>query len=190
MEHIIGDIPVPAIPASVQEVAADCGGFVATKKWGNYRYTSLQYIKWLYRLGNKLSWAAMMDYCCEDEITSGQPGIVKARQDATTGMAYHFWKTGNFTGAVENFKEALLRDERDAEAQYLLHKCLHAMGKLAEANTAWTVARQLNSKVEGWEARKQIPDLFRIQSNCDESSFRQLQLEVHAVHGKKLSAQQ
>jgi len=105
-------------------------------------------------------------------------------------LAYHLWKTGNFAGAVKNLKEALLRDERDAEAHYLLHKCLQAIGKFTEANTAWTLARQLNSKVEGWETRKQIPDLFRIQSNCDESSFRQLQLKVHAVHGNKLSARQ
>ncbi|PYV93659.1 MAG: hypothetical protein DMG05_00845 [Acidobacteria bacterium] len=139
-------------------------------------------------LGVAMSFLGMNDRATSafEKALDGDPAVA----DYYFNLAYHFWKTGNFTGAVENFKEALLRDERDAEAQYLLHKCLHAMGKLAEANTAWTVARQLNSKVEGWEARKQIPDLFRIQSNCDESSFRQLQLEVHAVHGKKLSAQQ
>ncbi len=31
------------------------------------------------------------DYCCEDEITSGNPGIVRERQDKTTSMTYHFW---------------------------------------------------------------------------------------------------
>ena len=32
-----------------------------------------------------------MDYCCEDEITSGKAGIVRERQLRTTDMAYHFW---------------------------------------------------------------------------------------------------
>ncbi len=92
MDKVIGDIPVPKIPAAVREVAADCGGFVATRKWGSYRYSAGQYVKWLQGL-SQLSWAATMDFCCENEITSGQPGIVRMRQDATTDMAHHFWQT-------------------------------------------------------------------------------------------------
>jgi hypothetical protein len=34
-----------------------------------------------------------MDFCCEDEITSGTPGVVRARQQQTTEMAHHFWDT-------------------------------------------------------------------------------------------------
>lgn len=33
-----------------------------------------------------------MDYCCEDEITSGKPGVVRERQDRTTAMAHLFWQ--------------------------------------------------------------------------------------------------
>lgn len=91
IDCVIGDIPVPTIPESVHEVAADCGGFVATLKWGDYRYTPEQYVRWLHGLGDKLSWSAMMDYCCENEITSGKPGIVRERQDKTTAMAHLFW---------------------------------------------------------------------------------------------------
>lgn len=79
----------PRLPAGAR-VAADCGGFVASRVWGDYRYTSAEYIDWL----NKFSpeWAATMDYCCEDEITNGKPGIVRQRQQQTTEKAYEFWR--------------------------------------------------------------------------------------------------
>lgn len=81
----------PKLPQQVQRVAADCGGFVATKVWGDYRYTPQQYVDWLNTF--KPIWAATMDYCCEDEITSGKPGVVRERQQKTTNMARHFWNT-------------------------------------------------------------------------------------------------
>lgn len=84
-------IAVPNIPGHVTEKAADCGGFVATFKWGDYPYTSDQYVNWLRTWSP--DWAATMDYCCEDEITNGKPGVVRERQDRTTAMAYHFWQT-------------------------------------------------------------------------------------------------
>ncbi|MFL5628748.1 MAG: hypothetical protein ACJ788_24470 [Ktedonobacteraceae bacterium] len=83
-------IVTPTLPASITDRAADCGGFVATFKWGGvYPYTAEQYVEWLHAW--KPQWAACMDYCCENEITTGQPGIVRERQDKTTEMAYHFW---------------------------------------------------------------------------------------------------
>jgi len=82
-------IPVPRLPEIMKDVAADCGGFVATRKWGDYRYTLEQYTDWLAALHP--CWAAMMDYCCEDEITSGRPGVVRERQELTTGMAHRIW---------------------------------------------------------------------------------------------------
>ena len=88
--HVRNKIPVPVLPQGATDVAADCGGFVATFKWGDYRYTPEQYVAWLSAWNP--SWAACMDYCCEDEITTGKPGIVLARQDKTTTMAYHFWR--------------------------------------------------------------------------------------------------
>src|SRR5258708_4120516 len=85
-------ITTPTLPESITDRAADCGGFVATFKWGGiYPYTAMQYVEWLHAWHPQ--WAATMDYCCEDEITTDQPGIVRARQDATTGMTYHFWHT-------------------------------------------------------------------------------------------------
>jgi hypothetical protein len=75
----------PKLPAHITEKAADCGGFVATKIWGDYRYSPAQYVTWLASWSPR--WAAMMDYCCEDEITAGKPGLVRERQEKTTRMA-------------------------------------------------------------------------------------------------------
>lgn len=83
-------LPAPVLPAGITERAADCGGFVATFKWGNYPYTPDQYVHWLRAF--RPDWAASMDYCCEDEITNGKPGVVRERQHKTTEMAWHFWR--------------------------------------------------------------------------------------------------
>ncbi len=102
-------------------------------------------------------------------------------------LANHFWKTGNFSGAVKKLKEVIQRSESDAEAHYLLYKCYHAIGKPSEAAAALALAMQLSPKIESWENRKQIPELFRIQSSFDESSFHQLQLEIRQIQESKLN---
>lgn len=79
----------PNLPPHIRQVAADSGGFVATFKWGDYRYTPEQYVAWLDTF--RPQWAATMDYCCENEITSGNVGIVCERQQRTSEMAYRFW---------------------------------------------------------------------------------------------------
>lgn len=84
-------LPVPTLPSSIKERAADCGGFVATFKWGAYPYTVRQYVDWL--SGWHPDWAAMMDFCCEPEVLGKTDGIVEDRQQKTTDMAYHFWTT-------------------------------------------------------------------------------------------------
>lgn len=88
---VVHRIPVPALHPETIDRAADCGGFVATRIWGTYKYSAEQYVDWLN--GWHPHWSATMDFCCEDEITSGQPGIVRERQRKTTEMAYHFWNT-------------------------------------------------------------------------------------------------
>jgi hypothetical protein len=60
-------LAAPEIPEQVPEIAADCGGFMASqraKKLGledGYTYTPAQYVAWLKRLGPRLSWAATVD---------------------------------------------------------------------------------------------------------------------------------
>src|SRR5262245_9283066 len=108
-----------------------------------------------------------------------------SENDYLFNQAYHSWRTGNFVSAARDLKEVLSKDEEDGEAHYLLYKCFQALGRTAEADTSWSVARQLNPKFESWEIRKEIPDLFRIQSNFDEVRLRRLQLEAQALQDGK-----
>jgi hypothetical protein len=85
-----GNFKAPRIPATTGKVAADSGGFVATFKWGDYRYTPDEYVAWLHKFKH-LDWSATMDYCCEREIASNE-GIVRERQQRTSEMVHHFWK--------------------------------------------------------------------------------------------------
>lgn len=80
----------PKLPPQVTCTAADCGGFVATKIWGDYRYSPERYVEWLKTFTP--SWAATMDYCCEEEITGQNDGVIRERQQRTTEMAYLFWR--------------------------------------------------------------------------------------------------
>ncbi len=91
--RVRGKIAPVRLPASIVDAAADCGGFVASRKWGDYRYSISQYVDWLSSWRPIApTWAACMDFCCEDEITTGNAGVVRDRQEKTTAMAYHFWQ--------------------------------------------------------------------------------------------------
>src|SRR5882724_4482501 len=50
------------LPPQVTRRAADSGGYVATKKFGDYQYSQEQYTDWLFTFNPQ--WAAMRDYCC------------------------------------------------------------------------------------------------------------------------------
>lgn len=90
-------IPVPHIPEQVTEIAADSGGFAAAlraRKLGvedGYGYSPEQYVTWLQALGPRLSWAATMDYPCEQPL-AGDDAAVRQRQARTTEMAWLFWQ--------------------------------------------------------------------------------------------------
>jgi hypothetical protein len=84
-----GNLSKPKLPAEITHTAADCGGYVATKIWGDYRYSPQQYVDWLETFTPR--WAATMDYCCEKEVAANK-GIVRERQQRTTDMAYLFWQ--------------------------------------------------------------------------------------------------
>jgi hypothetical protein len=80
----------PIIPEQITETAADSGGYVASKVWGDYRYSLDEYVNWLlkWRPGPP-SWVAMMDYCCEPELKV----VTRERQDRTTANAWQAWDT-------------------------------------------------------------------------------------------------
>src|SRR5690348_16955833 len=75
----------PSIPAHIVDVAADSGGFVASRIWGEYRYSLDQYVTWLRSFRPR--WAATMDYCCEPELQQ----ITEDRQAKTTTNAREAW---------------------------------------------------------------------------------------------------
>lgn len=81
----------PKLPAHIEHAAADCGGFVATMRWGDYRYTPAEYVAWLRSWPIVPRWAATMDYCCEPEVLGKTDGVIANRQRRTTEMAHHFW---------------------------------------------------------------------------------------------------
>ena len=83
---------VPRYALAVPLKGADCGAFTATLKWGgSYRFTPIQYIRWLSHW--KPHWAATFDLCCLS-TSRGDPGdtIVAERQAWTSYMAWHFWE--------------------------------------------------------------------------------------------------
>jgi len=108
-----------------------------------------------------------------------------AEADYYFNLAYHFWKTGEFAGALENLDKSVQRSEADGEAHYLRYKCYQALGRTEEAATAWNAAKELSPKVQVWETRRQMPDLFRIQTGFDELSYRRLQLQIRQVQENK-----
>jgi tetratricopeptide (TPR) repeat protein len=96
-------------------------------------------------------------------------------------LGYHLWRSGDFSGALANLNRVIATSEADADAYYLIYKCNQALGKVGEAAEALSLAKQTSQKIEGWENRKQIPDLFRVQSNFDQATFRQLQVQIRQV---------
>ena len=119
-----------------------------------------------------------------EKAIAGDP----SEADYDFNLAYHRWKIGDFAGALKNLTAFMERNDSDAEVQYLLSKCYRAMGRIEESASALALAQELNPKIEGWEARRQIPDLFRVQSGFDASSFRQLQLHLRQTEESKNNA--
>jgi hypothetical protein len=92
--HPGGIPPVRGLPSHVRRTAADCGGFVATFKWGAFPFLSSQYVGWCESIGPSLAWAAMIDLCCEEELTQHCGGSLSLyeRQQETTRLALLFWE--------------------------------------------------------------------------------------------------
>jgi hypothetical protein len=76
----------PRVPAHITRLAADSSGFVASRIWGEYRYSLEQYVTWLQSF--RPLWAATMDYCCEPELAV----VTEQRQQCTTENASQAWQ--------------------------------------------------------------------------------------------------
>jgi hypothetical protein len=75
----------PCLSDEVTDRAADSGGFVASRIWGEYRYTDEEYVDWLVKW--MPGWAAFKDFCCEPELSV----VTEERQKRTTEKAWEMW---------------------------------------------------------------------------------------------------
>jgi tetratricopeptide (TPR) repeat protein len=107
--------------------------------------------------------------------------------DAHFNLAYHYWRSGNFPAVLRHSAEVLRLERNDAEAYYLQGLSLQALGKTAEASAALAKAKEIDPIVETWESKSRVPDLFRIQTRLDESSYRQVQLQIQELRKRKQS---
>jgi tetratricopeptide (TPR) repeat protein/TolB-like protein len=87
--------------------------------------------------------------------------------DLWFNSGYALWLDGNYEMAAAKFREAVRRRADDAEAQYLLAKCLAELGRHQEAKTALDKARKSLPAVAKWERSGQVPMLARIMEELD-----------------------
>ena len=79
------------------DVALDCGGFVAMKRYGGYRWTVDQYVKLAAEM--RPEWYAQMDFCCEPEIAADQSVVFK-RIDSTVAHLHACQDAARTAGAA------------------------------------------------------------------------------------------
>lgn len=89
-------LPVPRLPNHIGEIAADCGGYVASMRAHHlglsdgYTFSPDEYVEWLALLGPRLTWAATFDRCIQP--AKGSPEFVRQAQEYTTERAWYFWQ--------------------------------------------------------------------------------------------------
>ena len=127
------NFPRPALPAHIQKRGADSGGFVASRVWGDYRYSLDTYVSWL-RLWSP-QWAATMDYCCEPELSV----VTQERQRRTTQNAWTAWSVYSSVpwAWVPTVQGWLPEDYRRHAVE--LKPLLEEMRYAYAANPAWRV---------------------------------------------------
>lgn len=92
---------------------------------------------------------------------------------------YALWRYGKFDEAAEHLRAALSSNSSDGEAQYLLAKCLKAIGQSDEARQADDEARRLlDNRYAKWEvAPEQMPLLARLKTEFSRTAFYKLERE-------------
>ena len=70
----------PRLPGTIHDVAADCGGYVASRIWGEYRYSLEQYVNWLRSFSPR--WAATWTIAVSQTCIRSQP-LGRRRQPQT-----------------------------------------------------------------------------------------------------------
>jgi hypothetical protein len=128
------NFPRPHLPAHIKNVAADSGGFVASRIWGEYRYSLEQYVQWLSTFSPVF--AATMDYCCEPELEV----VTRERQEKTTRNAWLAFKTyQSLPFAWVPTIQGWLPSDYRRHAQELLPLIREMQAFYAETSSFWRV---------------------------------------------------
>lgn len=109
--------------------------------------------------------------------------------DAHFNLAYHYWRSGNFQAVLRQTADVLRLERNDAEAHYIQALSLQSLGRTAEASASLAKAKEIDPIVETWESKSRVPDLFRIQTRLDESSYRLVQLQIQELVNRKQNGQ-
>jgi tetratricopeptide (TPR) repeat protein len=104
-------------------------------------------------------------------------------------LAFHYWRSGNFQAVLRQTADVLRLERNDAEAHYLQGLSLQSLGKTAEASASLAKAKEIDPIIETWESKSRVPDLFRIQTRLDESSYRQVQMQIQELLNRKQAGQ-
>lgn len=80
---------------AAHDTALDCGGFVAMKRYGGYRWSVEQYVALAMQM--QPAWWAQMDFCCEPEIASDRATVFQ-RIDRTAEYLHECQATSRRLG--------------------------------------------------------------------------------------------
>jgi tetratricopeptide (TPR) repeat protein len=103
---------------------------------------------------------------------------------------FALWKNQNYEEAAQHLRFVVKANLRDGEAQYLLAKCLQAMGQQDEAAQADNEAKRYLSNYARWTvAPDRMPFLMRLKPELNRQAFYKIERE-HRAAQKSEPAQQ
>lgn len=177
----------PNLPTHVTRWAADCGGYVATKINGDYTYTVGEYVGWLESADTPPTWAAMMDYCMEQEITGVNDGVIRRRQQWTTEYARYFvqqygWVSWAWVPTVQGWDVASYVRHARQLAPLVRQLQSHYYHRVEQAYDAYDG----EGEPEGLALAEANLDAFRvgIGTLCRRTTTAQIHEIVEAVSGE------
>jgi tetratricopeptide (TPR) repeat protein len=118
--------------------------------------------------------------------------LANSPADATYrfNYAYAQWRNRNYADAVEHLRVAVKANPRDGEAQFLLSKCLAALGQQAEAAQADNEAKRYLSSYAKWAvAPDKLPLLVRFKEDFNRAAFYRLERQQQAAPNRPTAQQ-